>query len=346
MTLRRWTAPLSAAVLVVAIVLLAVRLAGGDSTKATRSTVGPVILHLASSGTQMTAMSARSTTPEPTPPTATQPYKLTGTLPAGTPADQALWRLRDATTDDAQRVAGALHLRGTPTRVTGGWVLRAGSNRLVVRDDGGWSYGMDCSPDTPVADEEVNVGCAAAASGVAVSSSDPVPVPTYPPGPSDAEARSAAGAVFDGLGLGDPTIVVYSGDPMSTVQASPSVDGKQSVGWVTTVQINGSGDIVSADGWLTDPMRGADYPVISAQRAFDLLQLQPRPMMALCAQRPDGKPGCATIPPTEVTGATLGLTLDQDRTHEVLVPAWLFSVKGQDEPVAQVAVDPAWLGTP
>ena len=337
MTLRRWTVPLSAAVVVAGVVILAVWLAGGDSSTSVRSGP-PRVLHLASANVAATAMSASSTSETSTDATApAQPYKLSGTLPAGTPDDQPLWRLRAATADDAQTVADALRLSGDLTRVNDGWVLRAGDNRLAVREDGGWSYGMDCAPDTPVSDEDLSVGCAAA-SGVASDEMTP------PPGPTDAEARSTAGALFDRLGMTHVTVVVYNGDPMSTVQGSPSVDGMQTSGWFTTVQVDSSSNIVTADGWLSEPARGADYPVISAQAAFDNLQDQPRPELMLCAQRPDGKPGCADIPPTEVTGATLGVMLDQDSGHPVLVPAWLFSIKGQDDPIAQIAVDPSYIG--
>jgi hypothetical protein len=326
------------------VVLLAGWLANGGSDAKVRPAAPPHVLHLASANNDVTAMSASST--ELTAPD--QAYKLTGSLPPGTPDDQPLWRLRPASADDAQAVTDALQLAGTPTRVSGGWALRHGSNRLIVRDDGSWSYGMDCAPDTPVSDEDVNVGCASA-SGVAVDSTDgsePIPVPSSPPGPSEADARAAAGQVFDRLGITDPAIVVYSGDPMATVQASPDVDGMASSGWVTTLQIDGSGQVVTADGWLSSPVRGADYPVISAPAAFDLLQSQPRPELMLCAQRPDGKPGCADIPPTEVTGATLGVTLDQDGGRPVLVPAWLFTISGQDDPVSQIAVDPSFLAAP
>ena len=344
-THRRWTVPLAVAVVVAGVVLLAMWLARGGSTTNAGSAARPHVLHLASAATEAATMSA-APADEATP--GSEPYKLVGTLPAGTPADQPLWRLRAATADDAQAVADALRLTGTPTRAQGGWALRVGDNRLIVRDDGNWSWGMDCSPDTPVADENADVGCAVASSA-AVSgpnSQEPELTPSSPPGPTDADARSVAGTLFDRLGVTDPAIVVYGGDPTSTVQASPSVDGKPSFGWMVTVQVDGSGDIVSAYGWLTGPERGADYPVISAQQAFDLLQQQPRPMLMLCKQRPDGKPGCADIPPTEVTGATLGVMLDQDSGHPVLVPAWLFSVKGQPEPLAQIAVDPSYLGPP
>jgi hypothetical protein len=133
---------------------------------------------------------------------------------------------------------------------------------------------------------------------------------------------------------------------VTTVQAQPRLAGLQTFGWTTSLQIDGSGQLVSGDGWVTDPEIGADYPVVSAQRAFELLQDQPRMMMELCAQRPDGKPGCADIPPAEVTGATLGLQLDYDGRRAVLVPAWLFDVRDQPEPAVQIAVDPSLLGPP
>ena len=345
MTLRRWTVPLSVAVVVTGLVFLAVWLARDGSSTNLRSAARPHVLHLASGNTETSAMSAASDAPtDQTAPG--DPYKLVGSLPSGTPDDQPLWRLRTASASDAQDIADVLQLAGTPERVDGGWAMRHGSNRLVVRDDGSWSYGMDCAPDTPVSDENVNVGCASAASGVAVDSTDgsePIPVPSYPPGPSQADARAAAAQFFDRLGITDPAIVVYTGDPMATVQASPSVAGVASSGWVTTVQVDASGDVVAADGWLASPERGADYPVISAQAAFDLLQSRPRPELMLCAQRPDGKPGCADIPPTEVTGASLGVMLDQDNGRPVLVPAWLFTISGQDDPVSQIAVDPSFL---
>jgi hypothetical protein len=327
-------------------------------------------------------------------------YVLTGTLPDGQPADQSVWRLATPTANDAARVAAALGLPGTPARVNGGWVLRDGSNRLVVRDDSGWSYGMDCAPDQPVSSEDLSVMCAyAMSSGVAVaapppdapapdpSASDapkpgsgsgsgsgaggcdpaadvcsggsatgggpatdvppsPYPVPDVSPGPSESGARSAAATVFDKLGIGDATITFYSGDPSATVQASPRVGGLRTSGWVTSLQIDGNMNVVSADGWLDNADKRDAYPVITAQRAFELLQEQPRPMMEMCMQRKDGKPGCADIPPTEITGASLGLVLDYEAERPLLVPAWLFDIKDQSEPFGQIAVDPAYLAPP
>jgi hypothetical protein len=36
----------------------------------------------------------------------------------------------------------------------------------------------------------------------------------------------------------------------------------------------------------------------------------------------------------------------QDDGRPTLVPAWLFTVKGQDEPLAQIAVEPTYLAPP
>src|SRR3954468_625607 len=162
MTHKRWTVPLSVAVVVAGVVLLALWLAGGDSSSDLRSSARPHVLHLASANTEATAMSASSGVAADQAPPGSEPYTLAGTLPPGTPDDQPLWRPRSAAADDAQAVADALQLTGTPIRVDGGWVLRAADNRLLLRDDGSWSYGMDCSPDTPVSDEDINMGCATA----------------------------------------------------------------------------------------------------------------------------------------------------------------------------------------
>jgi hypothetical protein len=50
--------------------------------------------------------------------------------------------------------------------------------------------------------------------------------------------------------------------------------------------------------------------------------------------------------PLVVTGARFGLSLQYDGTSPLLVPSWLFDVKGSDRAIAQVAVDPAYLAAP
>jgi hypothetical protein len=401
MKLKSWASPVALVVAILAIVVGAVWVTHGRGSGGSASLGRPGVLHLAAlagSGGAAAATLAAGTKDSAG---GGGQYVLTGTLPDGQPDDQPVWRLSKPTASDALDVARALGLSGTPKRVDGGWVLRDGGNRLAVRDDGGWSYGMDCAPDTPVSDEDLTIGCAYASStGVAVAapppdkpspgvspnasdngngsdanagsgsgssggapgcdpaadgcgmttdpepSDPPQPMPSYTPGPSDNEARTDAAPILDALGLGDADLVVYPGSPFTSVQVSPRVDGMATSGWFTSLQLDGDGKLVSADGWLSGLDKGDTYPLVSAQAAFGQLKDQPRPMMEMCMQRTDGKDGCAPIPPTEITGAKLGLSLDYDGSQAVLVPAWLFSVQDQPEAIAQLAVDPSFLAPP
>jgi hypothetical protein len=358
LTAKRWGAPLAVAIVVALVAGVAVWLARDSS-----STPRPVVLHLGSAAGGVRAMAATVPTDEsPAPVPVQQPYKLIGTLPDGQPADAPVYRLPKATGDDAATVARALHLEGMPVRADGGWVVRDGSNRLAVRDDGSWSYGLDCFSG-PEAKEELTVECAyASGGGVAIASPattsgsgstgpadqapPPVPTPSVEPGPSESTARAVAQDAMTALGYDSADIVVNAADPMAYVQATPQVDGQPAIGWTMSFAVKADGSIDNANGWIGSPRSGASYPLITATDAFDLLQQQPRPMMDLCMVRKDGKPGCADMPPTEIMGASLGLALDYESDKPILVPAWLFSVKDQDMPVSQVAIDPKYIAAP
>ena len=369
-TKRFWPAPLAlAAVVAAVIVTVSLLVVGGGEHR--RGSSGPALLHLATDAGAARAAAAPADNGDATP--GGSAYVLHGTLPAGRPADQPVWRVAAADRDATRRIASALRFDGSPTRIDGGWVLRTPhGNRLLVRDDGSWSFGMDCFAHQPISDESVDVLCASAAGG-AVSggagtvvappadvtaspapSSDgppdpvdpPQPFPTFTNGPSAAGARADADPILAALGLAGATVTVNEGTPTSTVQASYDVHGTTTVGFVTTLSFDGDDRLVSADGWLPEVVQGDTYPVVTAQRGFELLQQQPRPMMEMCLRRPDGRPGCADIPPTVVTGATLGLSMAQDDGRPTLVPAWLFTVKGQDDPLVQIAVEPSYLAPP
>jgi hypothetical protein len=121
------------------------------------------------------------------------------------------------------------------------------------------------------------------------------------------------------------------------------------------------------------------YPLVTAQQAFDAFTALPVPMPAVdcpvpsasasasdaigcvasvgapalgapsiaCPTTPDGKGTCPTetLPPTVVTGATLGLMLTWD-TEPLLVPAWLFTIDGASDTLPMIAVQPSYLGDP
>lgn len=359
---RGWLAPLALAVVVAAVITTVVLLARSGS--APESSSRPALLHLAGVGAPVEAAASGIAS-------GGSRYVLAGKLPDGQPADQLVWRVTPADSVAARRVARALRLDGEPTRIKGGWVLRAPhANRLLVRADGSWSFGMDCFAGSPIEAESADVMCASAVGGTAsaaggssngtapavTASPRPTdaPEPVDPPqtlpaparGPTSAEALRAAGPILDALGLADARATVTDGLPATTVQAAYDVHGTTTVGFTTTLTFGGRDQLVAGDGWLPAVSEGDRYPVVTAQRAYELLKQQPRPMLEMCMRRPDGKPGCADFPPTVITGATLGLSMAQDNGRPTVVPAWLFSVKGQKEPLVQVAVEPSYLAPP
>ena len=309
-------------------------------------------------------------------------YVLAGTLPSDQPADQPVYRPAAASKSDVERVAKALNLDGNPTRISGGWVQRAPDTmRLIVNDSGSWSFGMDCFADQPVDKESADVMCASSSGGgVAVGNSStsapstaaPVPPPTAkptakppaqpvtgptaapvvtayptpPPGPSAQQAEQDAQPILAALGLSDAAVTAQQSSPSTYVVADPSIDGKATVGWSTSLQFDATDKLVGGNGWLIDTTKGDGYPVITAQRAFDLLKQTPVAYPLICMVRKDGKPGCEPQQPMKVTGAKLGLMLDQDQKGSILVPAWLFTIDGQSQPVAQLAIDPAYVAQP
>jgi hypothetical protein len=76
---------------------------------------------------------------------------------------------------------------------------------------------------------------------------------------------------------------------------------------------------------------------MSAKDAFDDMPQLAHP--DLCQLPPDGSQGCVEPPPVEITGATLGLSLQQTKDGSLLVPSWLYAVKGSDLPIAAVAIE-------
>jgi hypothetical protein len=172
--------------------------------------------------------------------------------------------------------------------------------------------------------------------------------PTLPPGPPAGAVRPLAATIFGRLGL-EGAEQVLVGAPATTATLTPYVATRRTSGWSTSLTFDRHDRqvrLTSASGWVGGATRGAVYPLISARRAFDELQRQPRPMIAMCPVRTDGKPGCAPIPTPAVTGVTIGLALRHDGDRPLLVPAWLFTLAGGGDPEAVVAVDPRYLATP
>jgi hypothetical protein len=313
---------------------------------------GPRVLNLAGSAGTDAALA-------PSPSGGEGSYRLTGTLPQGAPPDAPAWTLRDGSADAGlvRRLAKALHA-GTPAREGDSW--RA--DGLVVTPEAGQSwYWSPCGPDTAVSSDGTTASCTAAGSAGSNGSSGaagaPVDTPAEPaPGPagtakpvpeqpsvSPAVVREGSRAVFDALGLDvDRATVTTSPDGGSAV-LSPEVGGVGTVGVTTRVDVGRDGTPQGAGGWLATARRADTYPLVSAQEAFDALPASFRTLA--CPVTPDGK-GCPAALLHEITGAHLGLSLQPLLDgSQILVPSWLFDVRGSDEPVAGVAVSGRYLRT-
>ena len=120
------------------------------------------------------------------------------------------------------------------------------------------------------------------------------------------------------------------------------VDGLPTWGLRTLVDVDRLG-VLGALGVPSRPAAGDAYPIITAAAALDLLRAMPRAEPAIACAVGSSCPGTA---PQVVTGARLGLTMAYDDGSPVLVPAWLFSLEGTDDPVAVVAVERRYLADP
>jgi hypothetical protein len=167
---------------------------------------------------------------------------------------------------------------------------------------------------------------------------DPVPAG---PRPDEAAVRKAATDVLAALGLGGADVQVQSYPSIALVTAAPVVAGLPTSGYETRLQYDGKIALTGGSGWLAAPVAGAEYPLISAQRALDL---QPKPEIA--RDCPDVEPSKCTTALPAITGARLGLAVRHDQQiGALLVPAWLYTLRGSPFPLVVVAVDPAYLST-
>ena len=327
-------AAVTGTVAVVAVVAAVSAGSGGGLPYAGGGAAGPPVLHLAAGLTPDSASRLTAGAPAGT---NAGGYRLETVLPTG-PASARLVELSAGAADLSvvKRLAAAL---GKPAPVRGDHLWRAGN--LVVRDAAGqpWSSNQ-CGPDTPVASERVDAPC----SDVAVAGSSggaggtAAPAPPVPEGKALAAARPALVAV--GLAAETPQVRDLGG--IVEVSVNPTVDGRPTAEVATRVLVGPDGSITSASGQLTNGRTGASYPLVSAQQAFDALPPTPR-ILAACMP----VAGCPKQAESVLTGATLGLfpaLLRGDR--QVLLPAWLFQVKGQNELLAQLAVQRRFLADP
>jgi len=272
-------------------------------------------------------------------------WRLEGTLPTGPSTGRVYLLPAGASTRSfVSTLARTLAMSGEPQHLKDGWYLVSGTTELSVSELAGrhWTYSNHGCVAGPVLDPQTGVACAVAKPLPSTSAAQPIPV-------AENVARRLARPVLEAVGVNPDVARVDTEGGQQSVVLVPKVGGSTVIGLETRVSVDEQGQVVDASGWLATPTAAAAYPLISARQGYDQLLQQPQPMMALgmpCRIVP-GTQGCAPIPDRVVTGATLGLTqaFSTDRGI-LLVPAWLFQVRGQSAPVAVVAVQRSFLGQP
>ncbi|MGD9957739.1 MAG: hypothetical protein AB7O74_08595 [Candidatus Nanopelagicales bacterium] len=290
-------------------------------------------------------------------------WTLSGSLPAG-PGTGPVLRFTGAPgEDDVRALAAALGLSASPDTRAHGWIVDGPGGELRVRNDasGQWSFsrGTDCPSyyvDVDNDGPDSVVSCAVA-EGPGDGTATDLPLVT------DDAALAAAAPVLSAAGVdAAPRVLDGARGPAgttTTVGADPTVADLPTYGLQTLVDVDADG-VSGAMGWLGDLEPSGDYPVISAQDAFDRLAAMPRPLaeMACPSIAPgpmetpgevpgdDPLPGCGGFEPPVITGAVFGLTVSWEDGTAILVPAWLFTVQGWDDPLAQVAVADQYLADP
>ena len=255
---------------------------------------------------------------------------VTGDLPDG-PGSARVHRFSPIDPDVVSTLAGSLGVDPSAVR-TGAqqWqFVRAGASGCLDQPLGG-------PPDEPV-------------SSCVVPPEKRRPAAAAPPSAADtiATARPVLAAV--GLDVDDAVVSTAEnfGLELETrrVWIDPAVGDAPTTGFGTTVTVDDRG-VLSASGWLGDVQPGDRYPVLSAQVAVDQLAAMPMPLLACAESTTPVPPGPICGGPLEVTGAAFGFSLQWEGERPLLVPSWLFDLKGGVQPLAVVAVDPSYLLDP
>lgn len=284
-----------------------------------------------------------------------RPLQLVGWTPAG-----------DGTADPRYSLAAAADLPAGPGSAEVHRVLAADDGdlrsalgrlaaSLAVAPDGQWSTGSPtvCAavpPDAPVPSDAVTGPDAGIGADGGTASDLPCARDqlhsgdaTGPPLPGRDAVLSAVGLAGDADGGRHDISRVAQPDGSELYQLDPVVSGRPTVGLRTVLVGTPDGRAVtSGAGWLVRTPADGDYPVVSAADAFQLLRRTPLPMPLMACPEPLPQ-GADPVPcggPVTVTGARLGLSMQQSADGYLLVPAWLFTVDGSQNPLVQVAVQP------
>ncbi|MFF9686206.1 hypothetical protein [Streptomyces sp. NPDC014623] len=292
---------------------------------------------------------------EPDPHDGRTVYRASGELPDG-PDTAAVHRATGTVTEaEVARLAKALGVRGTPRAEGTAWKVGTDGDgsgpllRVTRQAPGTWTFARYGSgvPGT----------CGTAAS----CSKDVAPEAGSGSPVSEKAAEAAAVPVLKAVGQDGAALDADQvRGSVRVVNADPVVGGLPTYGWSTGVQVGAGGEIVGGSGHLKGLEKGDSYPVTGADDALKQLNAEGRrtakPGIGGCAtpepleDGPAPKTDCGTEggtpPSTTVTveKAGFGLAARYSEGEQILVPAWLFSVRpergGPVDTVVQIAVDP------
>ncbi|MFI9049670.1 hypothetical protein [Streptomyces sp. NPDC053427] len=268
-------------------------------------------------------------------------------------------------------VTGKVRSEGTTWKV-GGLTRDARSPVLQVNKtgSGAWTYsqygtpgGTNCAlPATPKGDTGTSSGkpgCPSYRGGGDASTEDD----GSGKGAVSAEkAEQAVRPALEALGQENAKLDASGlSGAVRIVTADPVLGGLPTYGWQSDLQVGSDGQVVGGSGQLAHPVKGADYPVLSADKTLDRLNSGDGRKPASCPSTPPEEKGASIAPcepsptkgqrPTEVTGAVFGLAVQYVDGGQALVPSWLYRVRqpgADDGPdatsvVAHPAVNPKYL---
>ncbi|MFE5401004.1 hypothetical protein ACFQ9Z_06300 [Streptomyces sp. NPDC056580] len=280
-------------------------------------------------------------------------YVAIGELPDGPGSAPVYGPGSGVREEQVTRLARALGVEGAPVAEGRGWRVggKDGSGPLlrVNRDaPGDWTYSR-YSPGTDDCRK------------VTVCAHDPA-APAADPVSADA-AEKAVAPVLKALGQEDAAIDASRVmGAQRVVDADPVVGGLPTYGLTTGLTVDANGELAGGHGRLAAPVRGDTYPVLGAARTLALMNKGPKaghrmgiggcaspvPLKERLEQPCGGAPSApGAADPVKVDKAVFGLAARSSDGRQVLVPAWLFEVRGSATrgafTVAYPAVDPKYL---
>ncbi len=168
------------------------------------------------------------------------------------------------TEDQVVALAEALGVEGKPVAEGGSWRIggQDGSGpalRVDKQAPGAWTF----SRNIPRSDNCKGATCKA-------------PTGAKTAAVSEAAAKKAAAPVLKALGQDDAKLDASQVlDGSRVVNADPEVGGLPTYGWTTGVVVGASGEVVGGSGRLAEPVKGDEYPVVSAREALDAMNGAP-----------------------------------------------------------------------